>query len=92
MKEASNHTRFALARAHALGILHYRECYIAPMQGILLTFLLNTTVRAAFIPDSTPEFLPIFSSSKCTKTSIFSCFHYSLQWFGPQKLPRYFQA
>lgn len=49
-------------------------------------------LRAAFIPDSALEFLPIFSSLKCTKSSIFSGFLHSLQWFGPQKFPRYFQA
>ena len=44
------------------------------------------------IPDSTLEFLPIFSSSKYAKSSIFSGFLHSLQWFDPQKLPRCFQA
>ena len=34
----------------------------------------------------------IFSSLKCTKSSIFSDFLHSLPWFDPQKLPRYFQA
>lgn len=78
---ASIQPRFALSRTHASGILHY-----------LPTFQLNATVRGAFTPDSTLEFLPIFSSSKCTKTSIFSGFLHSLQWFDPQKLPRCFQA
>lgn len=32
---ASIHTRFTLAHAHAFGILHYQECYITPMQVIL---------------------------------------------------------
>ena len=90
--KASIHTHSALSHAHAFSILHYHECYIAPMQGNLPTFQLDATVKAAFMPDSTPEFLPIFSGSKCTKTSIFSCFHYSLQWFGPRKFPRCFQA
>lgn len=90
--KALTRPHFAFAHAQTLVILHYHECYIAPMQGNLPTFQLDATVRAAFMPDSTPEFLPIFSSSKCTKTSIFSCFHYSLQWFDPQKLPRCFQA
>ena len=74
---ASIHTRFALAHAWVLGILHYHEWYIAPMQGILPTFLLDATVRAAFMPDSTLEFLPISSSLKCTKLSIFSYFLHS---------------
>ena len=73
----SIHTRFALSRTHASGISHYRARYIALMQGNLPTFQLNATVRAAFIPDSTLEVLPIFSSSKCTKTSIFSRFLHS---------------
>ena len=90
--KASIQPHFALSHAHGLGILHYHECYIAPMQGNLLTFQLNATVRAAFMPDSTLEFLPIFSGSKCTKTSIFSGFLHSLQWFVPRKSPRYFQA
>ena len=89
---ASIHTRFTLAHARALSILHYHECYISPMQGNLPTFQLNATVRAAFMPDSTLEFLPIFSSSKYTKTSIVSCFLHSLQWFDPRKRPRCFQA
>ena len=89
---ASIHTRFALAHAWVLGILHYQECYIAPIQGILPASQLNATVRGAFMPDSTLDLFPIFSSSKCTKASIFSCFHHSSQWFGPQKLPRCFQA
>ena len=76
--KASNHTRFALSHARALGIL--------PVSQI------NATVRAAFVPDSTLEFLPIFSSSKCTKASIFSGFLHSWRWFGPRKLPRCFQA
>ena len=50
---------------------------IAPMQGNLPNFQLNATVRAAFIPDSTLEFLPIFSRRKCTKMSIFSGFLHS---------------
>ena len=90
--KASNWPRFALSHAHGLGILHYHECYIAPMQGSLPNFQLNATVRVAFMPDSTLEFLPIFSSLKCTKSSIFSDFLHSEPWFGPRKLPRYFQA
>ena len=90
--KASNWPRFALSHAHGLGILHYHECYIAPMQGSLLTFQLNATVRGVFIPDSALEFLPIFSCLKCTKASIFSGFLHSWQWFGPQKFPRYFPA
>ena len=74
---ASIHTRFALAHAQALGILHYHECCIAPMQGNLPAFWLNATVRGVFMPDSTLEFLPIFSSLKCTKSSIFSDFLHS---------------
>ena len=89
---ASIHTRFALAHAQALGILHYHECCIAPMQGNLPAFWLNATVRGVFMPDSTLEFLPIFSGSKCTKSSIFSGFLHSLQWFDPRKSPRCFQA
>ena len=69
---ASIHSRFALSHVHAPGILHHRVRYIAPVQGILPTSQLNATVRAAFMPDSTLEFLLIFSSSKCTKPSIFS--------------------
>lgn len=90
--KASIHTRSALSHAYAFSILHYHECCIAPMQSNLPTFQLHATVRAAFIPDSTLEFLPIFSSSKCTKSSTFSGFPHSLQWFDPQKLPRCFQA
>lgn len=40
----------------------------------------------------TLELLPIFSSQKRVEMSILSGFLHSLQWFGPQKLPRYFQA
>ena len=40
-------------------------------------FQLDVTVRAAFMPDSALEFLPIFSSSKYTKLSIFSGFLHS---------------
>lgn len=90
--KASIHTRFALSHAHAFGILHYHECCISPMQGNLPTFQLDATVRGAFMPDSTLEYLPIFSSLKCTKVSIFSGFLHSLQWFGPRKLPRCFPA
>ena len=75
---ASIHSRFALAHAWVLGILPASQ--------------LNATVRAAFIPDSTLEFLPIFSRRKCTKMSIFSGFLRSLRWFDPRKLPRCFQA
>ena len=74
---ASIHTRFALSHAWVLGILHYQECYIAPVQGVLPTSQLNAPVRGAFMPDSTLEFLPIFSSLKCTKSSIFSDFLHS---------------
>ena len=83
---------FALSHAWVLGILHYHECCIAHMQGNSPAFQLNATVRGVFIPDSTLEFLPIFSSLKCIKSSIFSGFLHSLRWFGPRKLPRYFQA
>ena len=74
--KASIHTRFALSHAHGLGILHYHECYIAPIQGNLTAFRLNATVRGAFMPDSTLEFLPIFSSLKCIKASTFSYFYH----------------
>lgn len=90
--KASIRLSSARAHAYALGILHYQECYIAPIQGILPTFQLGATARGAFMPDSTLEFLPIFSSRKCTKSSIFSGFLHSLQWFGPRKFPRCFQA
>lgn len=90
--KASIHSRFALSHAHALSILHCREPEFGFMQGILPVFHYDATVRVAFIPDSTLEFLPIFSSSKCIKTSIFSGFLHSLQWFVPRKLPRCFQA
>lgn len=90
--KASIRLSSVLAHAYALGILHYQECYIAPTQGILPTFQLGATARGAFMPDSTLGFLPIFSSLKCTKTSMFSGFLHSLQWFDPQKSPRCFQA
>ena len=90
--KASIHTRFALSHAHVLSILHSYKPYSGFIQGDLSTFRLNATVRAAFMPDSTLEFLPISSSRKCVKSSIFSCFLHSLQWFAPQKLPRYFPA
>ena len=90
--KASSQPHFALAYAWVLGILHYQECYIAPIQGILPASQLNATVRGVFMPDSTLDFLPIFSSKKCAKASIFSRFLHSLQWFDPQKLPRCFQA
>ena len=60
--KASFHTRFALAHAHTLGILHYREHYIASMYGILLVSHYNATVKAAFMPDSTLDLFPIFSA------------------------------
>ena len=69
-----------------------RVLYRPPMQGNSPAFQLDATVRTAFIPDSTLEFLPIFSRRKCTKTSIFSGFLRSLRWFDPRKLPRCFQA
>lgn len=90
--KASIHTCFALSHAWILGILHYWARYTALIQGILPIFQLNATVRVAFMPDSTLEFLPIFSSLKCTKSSIFSDFLHSLRWFDPRKFPRYFQA
>ena len=64
---ASIQPHFALSHAQALGILHYHECYIAPMLGNLPTFQLDATVRGAFTPDSTLEFLPTFDSGKCIK-------------------------
>ena len=89
---ASIQPHFALFHARVPGILHYQMFHIALVFGNLPTFQFDATVRAAFMSDSTLEFIPIFSSSKCTKASIFSCFHYSLQWFGPRKFPRCFQA
>ena len=76
--KASSQPHFALAHAWVLGILPASQ--------------LNATVRAAFMPDFTLELLPIFSSQKRVEMSILSGFLHSLQWFGPQKLPRYFQA
>ena len=90
--KALTRPHFAFAHAQTLVILHYHECYITPMQGNLPAFQLDATVRAAFMPDTALKFLPIFSSLKCTKMSIFSGFLHSLRWFGPQKLPRCFQA
>ena len=75
--KASIHSRFALFHAWILSILHYQKQHFNFIQDNLPTFQLNVTVRAAFMPDSTLEFLPIFSSSKCTKTSIFSGFLHS---------------
>lgn len=85
--KASIRLSSALAHAYALGILRYQECYVALMQGILPTSQLDATVRAEFMPDSTPEFLPIFSGRKCTKSSIFSYFLHSLQWSDPLPHP-----
>ena len=89
---ASIHTRFALSHAYGIGILHYQKQHFNFIQGSLPTFQLNATVRGVFMPDSTLDFLPIFSSKKCAKASIFSRFLHSLQWFGPRKSPRCFQA
>lgn len=71
---------------------HQRWLAHAWVLGILPASQLNATVRAAFMPDFTLELLPIFSSQKRVEMSILSGFLHSLQWFGPQKLPRYFQA
>ena len=78
MDAMKHQPHFALAHAWVLGILPASQ--------------LNATVRAAFMPDFTLELLPIFSSQKRVEMSILSGFLHSLQWFGPQKLPRYFQA
>ena len=75
--KASIRLSSALAHAYDLSILHHQECYVALMQGILPTSQLDATVRAEFMPDSTLEFLPIFSRRKCTKMSIFSDFRHS---------------
>lgn len=90
--KASIHTRFVLSHAHGLSILHCQEQYFSFVPGNLPVFQLDATVRASFMPDSTLEFLPIFSNSKCAKVSIFSGFLHSLRWFDPQKLPRCFPA
>ena len=90
--KASIRLSFALSHAHAPGILHYQVRHIAPVQGVLPVSYCDATVRAAFMPDSTLEFLPIFSSLKCTKSSIFSGFLHSLQWSAPRKRPRCFPA
>ena len=89
---ASIHTRFALSHAYGIGILHYQKQHFNFIQGSLPTFQLNATVRGVFMPDSTLDFLPIFSSKECAKASIFSRFLHSLRWFDPRKFPRYFQA
>lgn len=60
--------------------------------GGVLIIAVNATVKRVFMPDFALEFLPIFSSRKCVKSSIFSGFLHSLQWFDLQKRPRYFQA
>lgn len=75
--KALTRPHFALSHVHGLGILHYHECYIAPMQGSLPAFQLDATVRSAFMPDTTLDFLPAFGSPKCTKLSIFSDFLHS---------------
>ena len=58
----SIHTRFALSHAWILGILHHWKWKFGVIQVILPTSQLDATVRAAFIPDSTLEFLPIFAA------------------------------
>ena len=73
----SIHTRFALSHAWILGILHHWKWKFGVIQVILPTSQLDATVRAAFMPDSTLDSLPIFSNSKCMKTSIFSDFLHS---------------
>ena len=75
--KASNWPRFALSHAHGLSILHCRDPKFGFMQGILPVFHYDATVRGVFMPDCTLEFLPIFSSRKCTKLSIFSYFLHS---------------
>ena len=72
--KASFQPCFVFAHAQVLSILHHWKWKFCVIQVILPTSLLNATVRAAFIPDSTLEFLPIFNSSKCTKSSVFSGF------------------
>lgn len=71
-----------------------------------LPCLLQSTMHRRWIPKEEVQFihdadteakkaellLPIFSSQKRVEMSILSGFLHSLQWFGPQKLPRYFQA
>ena len=80
-------SRFGVA--HLISIVRVAHAWVL---GILPASQLNATVRAAFMPDFTLELLPIFSSQKRVEMSILSGFLHSLQWFGPQKLPRYFQA
>ena len=75
--KTSKWPRFALSRTHAPSILHCWECYIALVQGVLPVSCYDATVRAAFIPDSTLDLFSIFSSSRYTKSSIFSCFLHS---------------
>lgn len=75
------------SRHFALSRVPYR-----PYAGQSASFQLNATVRGVFMPDTTLEFLPIFSRSKCTKSSIFSDFPHSWQSSAPRKLPRCFQA
>lgn len=90
--KSSIQPRFVLSHAQALSILHCQKQYFSFTQGNLPVFQLNATVRGVFMPDSTLEFLPIFSSQKCIKTSTFSGFLRSLQWFDPQKHPRWTPA
>ena len=64
---ASIHTRFTLAHARALGILHCWKPHFSFIQGILPAFQLDATVRGAFMSDSTLEFLPILAAQNAQK-------------------------
>ena len=74
------------------GLPYYVGGIIQNEEDLTLQTPEGSTVRAAFMPDSTLDLLPTFDSEKCTKMSLFSGFLHSLQWFDPRKSPRYFQA
>ena len=75
-KRLNSHSFCPLLR---LGSRHFALLYAVfqPHVGQFADFQLNATVRVAFIPDSTLDFISISSGLKCTKLSIFSYFLHS---------------
>ena len=68
-----------------------KKCLLSPAEGNR-KYITGTNTPRASRSNAYYELLCKQQTNGYRSPAIFSCFLHSLQWFAPQKHPRYFQA